>query len=118
MKKKARRLGRPGGHTPTIKPMELFQMINSALQIIEEADDWIEHLNFYLKAREKYSRGHVSVIFNRERGISAKILFYQPRIIYGAAIIIILSLLGERKHELTAIKYNEVLELLGNDVEE
>jgi len=117
LKKKARILGDRNGHTKTIKPNELFLMIDFALKNMSDAPLWINYMNTYLEDKKKY-RKNVSVHFKKKTGISSSRLFDKLRILYGSALVIMLSLLAERKHELSATKYNDVQKLLFTEEDE
>lgn len=116
LKIKAKKLGECNQHTKTIKPLALFKVINFSLETISGADKWIELLDVYLELKTKKKR--VSREFKIKTGASSGDLIEQVRIIYGAAIVLIFSLLAERKHELSATKFRDVIDLLEQDENE
>ncbi len=117
LKKKAKKLGYKNGHTKTIKPNDLFMMINFALENLENADEWMEHLELRMKLEGDYVQPGQA--FQLKTGITAGELIDKVRLLYASSVVIILSLLAERKHELISeMKYDTVIELLEGDLQE
>lgn len=118
IKARAKSIGVSGGHTPTIKPLDFFYLLNKALEIIDKSQVWIELLDEYLNIPSSDSRKNTQQFF-AQTGIKVNTLKLHIREIYAAAIIIVLSLTGERKHEFSATKFDDVANMLaanGNEL--
>lgn len=117
--KKAKVLGRPNGHTKTIVPNELFKVIDQALKAIsEETDKWVEREKLYRELCSRYSKTNRSVKFRGLTGLSSGELHRKLDIMYGAAIVLVLALSAERKHELGNTTMSDVESLLNGQSDE
>lgn len=118
MQSLARKIGRPRGHTLTILPDQLFSVLDHALKTVDESGKWLDRLDYYLDYRERYSKTHAPRKYKAEFGHSSAELYQRLRLIYAAAIIIVLVLHGERKHELAATKFVDVLDAIEQKCDE
>ena len=118
MSKKAKKIGKVGGHTPTILPDELFSMINFALEKLNDSKELIDLYSIYHSEKLLASPKRGTREFKRKTGLQARELKRKIRVLYGAAIVIKLIFTGERKHELAYTKYSDVIELLSGEAEE
>lgn len=116
--KRARLVSVKNGHTPTLEPRELFGLLDRALLAVKESSDLVSRLDRYIEIRKKWSTRSASRVYAREFGHASKKLYHDLRLTYGAAIVILFALLGDRKHELASKKTGDVLALLDGDVEE
>ncbi len=107
--KASKRIGSSRGHTATIRPRDLFVMIEEALKAISDTDLFFERFNSYIELPQTKKRARV---YTRLTGESSLRLFDETRYIYSAAVFLILLLFGERKHELAATKLVDVDALL------
>ncbi|WP_299977076.1 tyrosine-type recombinase/integrase [uncultured Pseudoteredinibacter sp.] len=113
MGKAVKRIGGTGGHTPTIKPRDLFVLVDEALRATGDTAAFFSKLDIYLDLLKTHNR-YVARAYKKEVGESSKQLFEEARYIYGASIFLILLLLGERKHELAATRLDDVDALLSS----
>lgn len=101
--KVSKQISVPQGHTPTIYPRDFFQILNSALAMLNRADHLLERLDAYMNLRSinvsKSSR-NVSRQYKKKYGESTLELQNDLRALYGACVVVLLALWGERKHEL------------------
>ncbi len=100
-------------HTPTIKPMDLFRIINYALAILDSSKFWINLQQEYLDI----SSGKPSVKFKRLTGVSSADLIHRLKLVYGSAIILTFCLEAMRKHELAEITIDDISQLLNKQYE-
>lgn len=107
------------GHTPTLYPKEVFSLLNHALKLVRESRHTLELLEKYMEIHSDKLLSHRStyVRFYKLTGVKSSELHSKVRILYGAAITIILILLAERKHELSLNKNDDVLALLNNEID-
>lgn len=112
LKKIAKRIGTPNGRTPTLYPMEFFEVLNAALECMGRSSEIIGLLETYLECSEGKCR---SFRFKRATGVPASVFIAEARELYGACLVVLFSLLGLRKHELAGITYRNVCDLLESD---
>lgn len=112
----AKKFATLNGHTPTIYPRELFKLINFSLDQLKRVDDVIGRLDLYLELKNTHQ--DIYSAYKSRTGQSSNELYIDCCILYGSAIIIILSLLGERMHELLSRDEASVLEVLDFSAEE
>lgn len=107
----AKKISLPRGHTPTIYPKDFFELLNSALVMIDRSDGLLERLAFYMDLRSS-GNARPSREFKRKYGESLRELQSDCRALYGACLIILFALWGERKHELLNSPVNIVTQFL------
>ena len=107
------------GHTPTLYPQEIFGLLNHALKLVKESKLTLQLFDKYMKIHSDTSMAHRSMYlrFFKLTGVKSSDLQRQVRALYGAAITIILILLGERKHELSLTNEEDVIDLLNKDLD-
>ena len=104
LSKRAKALGRPNQHTPTLKPRQLFGLLNHSLEVLEDGPNVAALVSLYLDfTRTKRPRS-----FSRETGVSATDLKQRVDITYGAALVIVLALQAFRKHELASVNLRDL----------
>lgn len=113
----ASHIGVPDGHTPTIYPEDFFRILNNCLEIIGRAERILSRLPHYLQISGECShkRSTKARKVKRELGLEGGELIDQVRLLYGAAIVVILALFGERKHELSGTKLSEAVAVLDEE---
>lgn len=115
--KKAKVLGRENGHTKTIVPKHLFRVIDQALRVMnDEPEKWLELDKLYRQLQASHKG--TAAAFKRRTGLSSQDLIDHLDMLYGAAIVVVLALLGERKHELGATTVSDIESLLGGQIDE
>lgn len=115
MGRKAKIIGVKDGSTPTIPPRDLFSIINTSLDKLNESEEVISNLDLYIELKAKYSSSHFYRRFESETGIEVGTFTQKIGSLYCSSIIIVLILTGERKHELHHTKYSDVLALFDGD---
>jgi len=97
----AKKLGKPRGHTPTIYPKEFFRVLDSALETLARSEEILKRLIRYMDLRHETSNlRKVGRTYKKLYGESSSTVQEDVRVLYGACVVILLSLWGERKHEL------------------
>ncbi|ASJ72127.1 site-specific integrase [Granulosicoccus antarcticus] len=121
----AKRVGRANGHTLTLEPDEFFAILESALRVVNNSDDIVNTLDTYLNIRDrclqvgrKSSLTKISREFRNATGGSSRELFDKVRLAYGAAIVVVFALLGDRKHQVSSLKRTDVNALLGDSCQD
>lgn len=114
LKGRARKLGRQGGHTKTIRPSDFFKLLDKALHEIENADQWLSKLERYIEIKDKVGPDNCAEHYKKEFNESSKKLIKRIRIIYASAIVTILSLTAMRKHEANVLKYSDAVRAIEN----
>lgn len=105
----SRRIGIANGRTPTFPPEDYFRLLDHCLGIIHSADAWVDAAERYARVRDASSNS--GRVFQRE-GTSAKKTIEMARLIYGAAAVLVFSLLGPRKHEVANVDLADAKEVL------
>ena len=107
------------GHTPTLYPKEIFSLLNHALKLVKDSEHTLTLLKKYMQIHTDSTIYHRSMYlkFYKLTGIKSSELQSKVRALYGAAVTIILTLLAERKHELSLTKEIDVLELLNKELD-
>ncbi|WP_158543511.1 hypothetical protein [Dyella solisilvae] len=108
LRKCARRIGRADGHTPTLKPEFFFKLLDHSLGLVAGGERWAELADAYLQCR--YSQT-AAKRFSRQFGVAPRQLIAHCRILYGACVVVMFSLLGHRIHELTLLSIANVREM-------
>lgn len=117
--KVASKIGAANGHTPTIYPRDFFKILNSALVMLNDADHVVEQLDLYLSIRSSEPNNKkVARKFKAKYGVSSRDLQKHSRALYGACIVVLLALWGERKHELLNSNEADVLACLSSSDDE
>lgn len=115
----AKKLSVPPGHTPTIYPRDFFRTLNAALVMMSEADHLLECLKSYVAFRSANSqKKYRSRVYKREFGESSGELLKRCRALYGACLVVLFALWGERKHELLNSSDSGVIKFLDSDEDE
>lgn len=118
LSKKAKKIGSAGGHTPTILPNDFFSIINFSLDKLNDSKELIDLYAIYHTEKSLAFPKCSARKFQRKTGCQASELKRKIKVLYGAAIVIKLIFMGERKHELAYTKYSDVVELLSGEVDE
>ncbi|MEQ1136335.1 site-specific integrase [Acinetobacter seifertii] len=107
------------GHTPTLYPKEIFSLLNHALKLVKESEYTLKLFKQYMEIHADSSIYHRSMYlkFYKLTGVKSSELQSKVRALYGAAVTIILTLLAERKHELSLTKEVDVLDLLNKELD-
>ena len=113
----AKRIGCSDGHTSTFKPESLFKLLDTALRIVAQSDGLIGDLNIYLNLKDN-SEGNLARVFVKHTGYSANVFLSRLRIAYGAALVVLFTLLGDRKHQVAALTLSDTQALLDGELEE
>jgi len=111
----ARRIGLPGGHTPTIPAQELFLNLNEALKLIEAAPALLDDLDKYLNYSGK--RRLRSAWFEVECGRSSRAMFRDARATYGACIALLLAFTAARKHEGASVQDEDAVRSIKENID-
>ncbi|GAC24248.1 hypothetical protein GMES_1952 [Paraglaciecola mesophila KMM 241] len=114
LKPRAKKLGRQGGRTKTIRPRDFFKLLDKALHEVEYADQWLCKLERYIEIKELVGPSNCAYHYKKEFNESSLQLFKRIRIIYASAIVTILSLTAMRKHEANVLKYSDAVRTLEN----
>lgn len=115
----SKKLGKPRGHTETIYPREFFQILESALRALEQSAEVLERLDSYMEMRfTARTRREISSMYMIAHCESSSDLQEDARVLYGACLVILLSLWGERKHELLNTVETDVRDCLTSDLDE
>lgn len=115
----SKKLGRPPAHTKTIYPREFFHLLDSALRTLKQSSGILARLERYMDVRSTArNRNDLSRTYKRVYGESAAVVQEDARVLYGACLAVLLSLWGERKHELLSAIESDVTALWVNDAEE
>lgn len=115
--KLSREISAPQGHTPTIYPRDFFEILNSALAMLERSDYLLEKLEFYMNLRSNNASKHSkrpSRSYKKKYGESSSELQNEVRALYGSCVVVLLALWGERKHELLNSVEDNVTEFLAS----
>jgi len=121
LRKASKRVGVADGHTPTLEPRILFALLDTAVRIVEKGEETIHSLEKYLSIVS--GNGHVAFArpsreFYNVTGGSSNDMFDAVRLLYGASLVLILALLGDRKHQISALKLSDVEVLLRDDAQD
>lgn len=111
----AKRISKHNGHTDTLYPPEYFKLLNAALEKLYEYKLTTEKLDYYIKCKSQYS--DYSAAFKRVYSEGSHNLHKECQVLYASAIVVILSLLGERKHELHSHSVDNVEAILKSEYE-
>lgn len=105
----AKKVGEPARHTATIYPQKFFHVLDSALKTLSGSEELLKRLDEYMQIRRlATSRRNISRLYKKRYGESSSKLQKGVTVLYGACVTILLSLWGERKHELLNITYEGV----------
>jgi site-specific recombinase XerD len=116
IKQKSKRLGSKNGHTKTIKPDEAFLLLNHALQLVENSSDVLLRYARYIEIKKKFG-SNSSKKYKKEFGSTATSLINECWALYGAAVVLILTLSAMRKHESNTILYEDAKLLLSGEID-
>ncbi len=94
-------------------------MLNHALKLVKESEYTLKLFKQYMEIHADSSIYHRSMYlkFYKLTGVKSSELQSKVRALYGAAVTIILTLLAERKHELSLTKEVDVLDLLNKELD-
>ncbi|MGI1671642.1 MAG: hypothetical protein K6L74_15135 [Neptuniibacter sp.] len=110
----AKQFGRPNGHTKTLKPRELFYLLNEAIGQVKNSAHDLELFEQCMSLRKSHSIS--SVAYKRRFNESVEDLYRRIRSLYGAALVVVFSLVAERKHESSGRTCDQVEELLKSEI--
>lgn len=117
---KIRAIGLPDGHRPTLSPKDGLKILNSCLELVLNSDQDLCDYESYLKIKSERKSLNPKdkrspAIFKEIFGYGVELLNNKIRTIYGAAIIVTLSLTALRKHEISEIRISDALSLLSGE---
>ncbi len=114
LKKASTVIGTPNGHTKTIFPKQLYKLINHSIFKIENSGEILKQMEIYLELKKKNEANlnNLHTKFQKCTGESSKTMMANVKILYGAALLIIFTLTGDRKHQLSSISYDDVEDIL------
>lgn len=120
LKKASASIGHPNSHTKTIFPKQLFKLINHSISKIENSSEILMLMETYLKLKNKneINLNNLHTKFQKCTGESSKAMMNNVNILYGAALLIIFTLTGDRKHQISSISYDDVEDILNKNSEE
>ncbi len=104
--KRGKNLGSPGGHTPTLEPKILFRLVDHAINIVNESEEFVDYVCKYFclrYPRSGMSSGHDGTRFFRMRDAGLRESLERLRVLYGACLVLIFVLHANRKHELAEL---------------
>jgi len=101
----SKRIGSPDGHTETISPDQLFFLVDASLYVVKEA-----HAILNSSSLDSQTFNHVNEKSLKEQGLLGSA--DGDMIVYGACVVLLLSLTGQRIHELLGCRYGDVAGLI------
>lgn len=110
-------IGVADGHTPTLLPKDGLYILNYCLELVMNSEQTLEHYEFYVTLKEVSVKKNHNIIFKEICSYSPLILIEDVRRLYGAAIILLLSLSAMRKHEMSEIKFRDAENLISGKTE-
>jgi len=111
----AKRIGKKGAHTKTIFPNQFLGLIDYSIQNVANSEKILDLLDSYLYYNQNLGDARLSRLFKRNHGIGTMEFKQQVRVLYASAIVIILSLTAMRKHEASAITYEDALNSIDSE---
>ena len=114
LKKVAKSIGRPNGRTRTLHPERFFRLLDHALGVLESGEKWIALGEEYAQFREAAG---VPALKAKQLGVSAEEILAKNREVYGSCIVIALSLLSPRKHEVASFEVGDARRAIEEDDE-
>lgn len=113
--KKAKEIGVKNGHTTTLSPEEGLTIIEKSLTLVCNSEKILSDWDMYRQLKTTYaSPAHA---YKTKTKRQASDLIKNVRLLYGAAIVICLSLTAMRKHELSEITVETATKLVLGDTD-
>ncbi|WP_224797792.1 hypothetical protein [Idiomarina abyssalis] len=113
----AKSISRKDGHTPTLEPEIGLNIIDCALREIKNGQEVVADYEKYLELKAKTKRTLAAKHFRQQFGIKVSELIRKVDILYGAALVVVLSLSAMRKHEASQITYTYAKSLVEGERE-
>lgn len=112
LKKVAKSIGKPNGRTRTLDPECFFRLLDHALGVLESGEEWVALGEKYAQFRDEVSRPSRKV---NQLGVDANEILARNREVYGSCIVIVLSLLSPRKHEVASFEVGDARRVIEKD---